>query len=49
VEKGDFIGISPVPVRVEVCCIMPDVTKDPDRARKTMHDILAPRTSMCRQ
>jgi predicted nucleic acid-binding protein len=41
IEKGDFTGIFPTPVLVEVYYVVLDVTKDPDRARKTLKKLLA--------
>jgi predicted nucleic acid-binding protein len=41
IERGDFRGIFPTPVLVEVYYVVLDVTKDPDRARKTLRKLLA--------
>jgi predicted nucleic acid-binding protein len=41
VERGDFIGILPAPVLVETYYVVLDVTKDPDRAMKTLRKLLA--------
>lgn len=41
IEKGDFLGILPTPVLVEVYYVVLDVTKDPVRARKTLGKLLA--------
>lgn len=40
VESGDFIGILPTPVLVEIYYVVLDVTKDPVRARKTLKKLL---------
>jgi len=40
-EQGEFTGILPTPVLVEVFYVVLDVTKDPDRARKTLRKLLA--------
>ncbi|MDW5562013.1 MAG: type II toxin-antitoxin system VapC family toxin [Methanomassiliicoccus sp.] len=41
VEQGDFTGILPTPVLVEIYYVVLDVTKDPHRARKTLVGLLA--------
>jgi predicted nucleic acid-binding protein len=40
VEKGDFLGILPTPVLVEIYYVVLDVTKDPGRARRTLRTLL---------
>ncbi len=41
IEKGDFTGVLPTPVLVEVYYVVLDVTHDPDRARKTLRNLMA--------
>jgi predicted nucleic acid-binding protein len=41
VEKGDFIGVLPTPVLVEIYYVVLDVTHDPVRARKTLRNLMA--------
>lgn len=40
VERGEYIGIFPTPVLVEVYYVMIDITKDPARARKTLAKLM---------
>jgi predicted nucleic acid-binding protein len=41
VEKKEFIGVLPTPVLVEVYYVVLDVTHDPDRARKTVRNLMS--------
>jgi predicted nucleic acid-binding protein len=41
VERGEFTAIFPTPVLVEVYYVVLDITKDPDRARKTLRRLMA--------
>lgn len=41
VEKGDYIGVLPAPVLVEIYYVILDVTHDPDRARKTVRNLIS--------
>ncbi len=40
VERGDYIGVLPTPVLVEVYYVVLDVTKDPGRAQRTLRALL---------
>lgn len=40
VERGQYIGIFPTPVLVEVYYVVLDITKDPARARKTLAKLM---------
>ncbi len=41
IEKGDYTGVLPTPVLVEIYYVVLDVTHDPDRARKTLRNLMA--------
>jgi predicted nucleic acid-binding protein len=41
IEKGDYIGVLPTPVLVEIYYVVLDVTHDPERARKTLRNLMA--------
>lgn len=40
VDRGDFLGILPSPVLIEIYYVVLDLTKDPKRARKVMDTLL---------
>lgn len=40
IERGDYIGVLPTPVLVEVYYVVLDVTHDPGRAGKTLRNLM---------
>lgn len=43
VDRGDFLGILPAPVLIEIYYVVLDITKDPKRAQKVVGTLLGSR------
>ena len=40
IQRGEYIGVLPSPILVEIYYVVLDFTKDPERARKVLRDLL---------